>query len=74
MYLQYKYGDQENGDWRDGDPEKSLAKFHAILQKQAIEEFKSKNNIDPDHWARMLRLKFPRGLFAIDYSKIDDVE
>jgi hypothetical protein len=74
MYLHYKYGERENGDLRDGDPARSLAKFHAALQKQAIEEFKAKNNPDPEIWAKMIRLKFPRGLLAIDDSKIDDVE
>jgi hypothetical protein len=74
MYLHFKYGDIEGDDVRNGDPAKALAKFHAVLQKKAIEEFKAQASPDPDLWARMIRLKFPRGLLASDDTKIDDVE
>jgi hypothetical protein len=63
QYLEYKYGDTlgDGNRMMRGEPGKALAKFHADLQRIAIEDFKKSQ--DPALWDKMLAAYFPKGIF-----------
>eukprot|EP00475_Leptophrys_vorax_P044267 TRINITY_DN8806_c0_g1_i1.p1 TRINITY_DN8806_c0_g1~~TRINITY_DN8806_c0_g1_i1.p1 ORF type:complete len:621 (+),score=176.81 TRINITY_DN8806_c0_g1_i1:151-1863(+) len=68
MYLQYKYGERAAGERTDGDPAKSLEKYHRTLQEQAIEKLQART--DPKLWEEMIAKKFPNGgIFAVGPAK-----
>jgi hypothetical protein len=72
MYLPDKYGDLENPEngKRMGDASKALKAFHLELQLAVIEKLKSETS--SDLWDRMMRVKFPKGIFVKD--AFEDVE
>eukprot|EP00475_Leptophrys_vorax_P034831 TRINITY_DN5674_c0_g1_i1.p1 TRINITY_DN5674_c0_g1~~TRINITY_DN5674_c0_g1_i1.p1 ORF type:complete len:569 (+),score=115.04 TRINITY_DN5674_c0_g1_i1:197-1708(+) len=72
MYLHYKYGDIPNGNRMNGDPARSLAAFHAELQRKAIAVLKEKS--DPAVWRIMMTFRFPKGIFAIDNTVLMPAE
>lgn len=64
MYLQYKYGDKDVENRKDGDPAKALGIFHTKLQQKEIEKLRQET--DTKLWTKVVESHFSHGIFSIN--------